>query len=236
MYKKNKIWTLYESELKLPSVPDMVFAKNKMIIEHENGGKIEFNALDALKQVGDSPHDIEVAHAKVWQEARSECEFSKKVVKNYDWTFSTSYSGTLCKPLVSCDTDERINLEKLKIPEEILFYKEIFLYEDELDDNGCTRCTVKVRVMPSGFFVVLRHYLRVDHVLIRVNDTRLYHEKGKEGILQETSSRHSPMNKLKVDVTTYKNPDVIWQYLSLIKEKFCKILPQEADNRTSVHI
>lgn len=48
----------------------MVFAKNKMIIEHENGGKIEFNALDALKQVGDSPLDIEVAHAKVWQEAR----------------------------------------------------------------------------------------------------------------------------------------------------------------------
>lgn len=30
--------------------------------------------------------------------------------------------------------------------------------------------------MPSSFFLLLRFFLRIDGVLIRMNDTRLYHE------------------------------------------------------------
>lgn len=30
--------------------------------------------------------------------------------------------------------------------------------------------------MPTSFFLLLRFFLRVDGVLIRINDTRLYHE------------------------------------------------------------
>lgn len=32
------------------------------------------------------------------------------------------------------------------------------------------------RVMPTSFFLLLRFFLRIDGVLIRMNDTRLYHE------------------------------------------------------------
>lgn len=32
------------------------------------------------------------------------------------------------------------------------------------------------RVMPTSFFLLMRFFLRVDGVLIRINDTRLYHE------------------------------------------------------------
>lgn len=52
--------------------------------------------------------------------------------------------------------------------------------------------------MPSGFFVVFRHYLRVDQVIVRVNDTRLYSPKGASYILRETSSREAPISKLRV--------------------------------------
>ena len=34
------------------------------------------------------------------------------------------------------------------------------------------------RVMASGFFVLLRFFLRVDGVLVRMNDTRFYHQAG----------------------------------------------------------
>ena len=37
---------------------------------------------------------------------------------------------------------------------------------------------VTQRVMPTSFFLLLRFFLRVDRVLIRINDTRLYHEAG----------------------------------------------------------
>lgn len=38
------------------------------------------------------------------------------------------------------------------------------------------------RVMPTSFFLLLRFFLRVDGVMIRINDTRLYHEVSQEQI------------------------------------------------------
>lgn len=58
-------------------------------------------------------------------------------------------------------------MERLKEKEKILFYQELMLYEDELHDNGIAQCTVKIRVMPTSFFVLLRFFLRVDNVMVR---------------------------------------------------------------------
>lgn len=71
---------------------------------------------------------------------------------------------------------DRIPVERLgpSSGEPILFYDDIVLYEDELADNGSSIVNVKVRVMPSGFLVLQRFFLRVDDVVFRVFDTRLY--------------------------------------------------------------
>ena len=73
---------------------------------------------------------------------------------------------------------DRIPVERLgpSSGEPILFYDDIVLYEDELADNGSSIVNVKVRVMPSGFLVLQRFFLRVDDVVFRVFDTRLYCE------------------------------------------------------------
>jgi type 2A phosphatase activator TIP41 len=39
--------------------------------------------------------------------------------------------------------------------------------------------------MPTSFFLLLRFFLRVDGVLIRINDTRLYHEASVTGLSWE---------------------------------------------------
>lgn len=54
--------------------------------------------------------------------------------------------------------------------------------------------------MQSGFFILLRYYLRVDDVLIRINDTRIYYEVGKDYILREYTSRESRTKELKVRI------------------------------------
>ncbi|CAG8765550.1 18853_t:CDS:2, partial [Racocetra fulgida] len=41
-------------------------------------------------------------------------------------------------------TTDRINVEKLKLPEPILFYDEVILFEDELADNGTAILNSKV--------------------------------------------------------------------------------------------
>ena len=78
------------------------------------------------------------------------------------------------------------------------------LFEDELADNGTASLTLKIvsevgrcyslrgggggkgeltnllytpyqqRMMASGFLILMRFFLRVDGVLVRINDTRLY--------------------------------------------------------------
>ena len=66
------------------------------------------------------------------------------MVEPYDWTYTTDFRGAVTGGLKTVDSTERIDLDKLKVREEIKFYSEIYLYEDELDDNGCTRCVAKV--------------------------------------------------------------------------------------------
>ena len=67
------------------------------------------------------------------------------------WNYEDSFNvGTITEQFKCDPTDLKINYDKLKIQEKILFFDEVVLYEDELDDNGCTKLSVKLRVMPSG--------------------------------------------------------------------------------------
>uniref|UniRef100_K7FBD0 TIP41-like protein n=1 Tax=Pelodiscus sinensis TaxID=13735 RepID=K7FBD0_PELSI len=188
-------------ELHMPSLPEMMFGDNILKIQHDYGFGIEFTAIDALKCVNKYQGMIKVACAEEWQESRTEAEHTKEVVKPYDWTYTTDYKGTLLGDTVKLKvvpTTDHINTEKLKAREQIMFFEEVLLFEDELHDHGVSSLNVKIRVMPSSFFVLLRFFLRVDGVLIRMNDTRLYHEADKPYMLREYTSRESKISSLTI--------------------------------------
>lgn len=48
-------------------------------------------------------------------------------------------------------TTDRIDLEKLKKREKILFYQDILLFEDELADNGTSMMNVKIVSLKFSF-------------------------------------------------------------------------------------
>ena len=52
------------------------------------------------------------------------------------------------------------------------------------DDNGCSEIKVKIRVMPTCFLVLLRHFLYVDRVVARSQETRFFHVFGSEHIIR----------------------------------------------------
>jgi hypothetical protein len=87
--------------------------------------------------------------------------------ESFDWTFTTPYAGSVSPEQPWRAVDERIDRSLLVARDPILFYNELTLYESELDDNGTMSLTVKVRVMPACWFVLLRYWLRVDGVLVR---------------------------------------------------------------------
>ncbi|XP_026872817.1 TIP41-like protein [Electrophorus electricus] len=206
-------------EMHMPSLPEMLFGDNVLRIQHARGFGIEFNAVDALKRVNNMRDTVKVACAQEWQESRADSEHSKEVVKRYDWTYTTDYRGTLLGEdlqIKVSPTTERIDLEKLKAREQIMFFEDVLLFEDELHDHGVSMISVKIRVMPTSFFVLLRFFLRVDGVLIRINDTRLYHEAGQDYMLREFSTRESKVSALQhVPPALYTDPNEIAQHLPL---------------------
>ena len=64
-------------------------------------------------------------------------------------------------------------MENLKKRETIGWYRDIRLYDDELDDNGAVSLGVKIRVMPSCFFILVRYYLRVDKGKLQIHSVYL---------------------------------------------------------------
>ena len=130
----------------------------------------------------------------------------------YEFTIICLFSGTDTN-LKAEPTELKINYEKLKIEEKMLFYDDVVLYEDELDDNGCSKLSVKMRVMPSGFFILLRFYLRVDKTLVRVHDTRIYHEVENDFLIREYSEREEKFDKLDLPRETLLSQDAIVNHL-----------------------
>jgi type 2A phosphatase activator TIP41 len=210
----------------------MVFHKNTLELEHENGAKITFNPIESLKKVRNEKMDIKVHCSEEWQESRPRDKTGEKL-KPFDWTFSTDYQGTINDKFVVEPTDLKIDRFKLMVKEQILFYEDLTLFEDELHDNGTSVSSVKIvsfysapvkcrnsfwyplqRVMPSGFYVLLRFFMRVDNVMIRMNETRYYFENGKDFIIKEYTSREATYDRLKhVPPALYISPNEIGDHL-----------------------
>ncbi|KAF5828799.1 TIP41-like family-domain-containing protein [Dunaliella salina] len=227
---------LVEGSKGIISLPEMLFNTSGVSLAHEPSGvAITFTAMDALRgwrQEDLPPLQVKVAHA--WQKARlAEIQAQNAVRLEYDWTYTTPYSGTvlpsaavartpvvdslkegsLATPAARVPLDESVtegqetepstsgastlqgseqqgdNNRELPVWEEtsetidrallmerepILFFDEAVLYESDLDDNGVSQCSIKLRVMPRAWLVLLRFFLRVDGSLVRLRETRLF--------------------------------------------------------------
>ncbi len=47
------------------------------------------------------------------------------------------------------ETDEKLNLDKLRTPEPMLYFDEVILFEDELHDNGQSLLSAKIVTFSS---------------------------------------------------------------------------------------
>ncbi|XP_058070028.1 TIP41-like protein isoform X2 [Magnolia sinica] len=241
---------LWEQNIGTSHLPEMVFGESSLLLSHADSGiKIHFSAFDALKGwKHERLPPVEVPAAAKW---KFRSKPFQQVILDYDYTFTTPYCGSeTIEPNSkkngtdtnledgSCclqweDCKEQIDLVALASKEPILFYDEVVLYEDELADNGVSLLTVKVRVMPSCWFLLLRFWLRVDGVLMRLRDTRMYCAFGSDNrekpiILRESCWREATFQELSAkgfpsDSAAYGDPNLINQRLSIIMHKTQKL-------------
>lgn len=228
----------FEQQLELPQLPEMIFANNVLCLQHDEGFGVKFNALDALKTVNAHTDPLKVAVSQAWLDARAGSEHIKEVVKPFDWTFTTNYQGTLLssdeKQFTVEETKEEIDNERLKVREKIHFYEDIFLFEDELSDNGTSMLNVKIRVMPTSFFILMRQFMRVDNVIVKLVDTRFYHQAEQNYILRHFCCKEKKVDDIKAPLHILTDPNGVAPYLDTVQESNVKLVfPNTVATETS---
>ncbi|KAF3769598.1 TIP41-domain-containing protein [Cryphonectria parasitica EP155] len=188
-------------------IPEMIFGDNLVAVRHKpSGWAVEFTAEAALDSVDKTGANmLQVAYAGEWSSSRerSTAHDIREVVKPYDWSYSTAYTGTETPAGASSGgrlapaPDKSIPLELLKRRDPILFFDEVVLFESELDDNGISVYSVKVRVMAQRMLLLARLYMRLDNVVVRVRDTRLYVDFAQEEVIREYTAKEDNFANVK---------------------------------------
>ena len=188
--------------------PDMLFTGSSVVISRDCGFSLSFTPQDALRccrydsltfPTSAFPvtrlRQLKVKNSQAWKAAAVDSNLlSEPAEVAHDWTFSTSYFGTLNGGRrVSEDeqggTDRPPTTSKfLPLPLisdhtlPILLMDEIPLWEDELHDNGHSEFVVRVRVTDKYWYVLTQFKLRVDGVAEREIACRYYWGyEGQEG-------------------------------------------------------
>jgi type 2A phosphatase activator TIP41 len=191
--------------------PEMIFGNNLISLHHKaSGWGIKFNSYDALDLVDKTGETmLKVAYSEEWGRSRKEMVHGEKeselggkvrdVAKKWDWSYSTEYKGTMVggEGVPKWEKGGQLPLELLKRPDPILLFDEVVLYEDELADNGIAILSIKLRVMPERLLLLQRFFLRLDGVVVRVRDTRVYVEFKTGEVVREYVNKEMEYGKLR---------------------------------------
>jgi type 2A phosphatase activator TIP41 len=127
-------------------LPGMTFPSNSVSLAHSPSGfEIKFSAENALELVGPADPKVQVVAAELWKRRKGR-EDVPELVGASDWTFTTRYAGTV-KRVEGCEGQGDVgidyeNLRRIDVP--ILFFDEVILFEDELDDQGHSSYIVRL--------------------------------------------------------------------------------------------
>ena len=189
------------------------------------------------------PPQVKVQYHKTWDNIKVEGRDDiKRVEATSDWSFSSPYMGNISSiakseinmfyPDIKDDKSFEIKfgndtngikipLEKLGPQNKIIEYCQVDFFEDELSDNGISEGKIRFRVMDDCFYGLMRSYIRVDTVLIRNIDTRIYYGFGDEYIIRNISVKEMSYETLKQMGFSFSNEwnmspnqsDIVGQYM-----------------------
>ncbi|PHH82452.1 hypothetical protein CDD82_5950 [Ophiocordyceps australis] len=232
-------------------LPEMIFGDNMVQIKHlPTGWALTFATPDALDAVDKTDrHVLKVAYARDWESSRLDTatESVKQAVRPYDWSYSTTYTGTVTPGLqhganrhnqiqpqpqqqtrLFRPTKLQIPLDLLKRRDPMLFFDEVVLYESELDDNGISVYSAKLRVHEHRMLLLCRLFMRLDNVLVRIRDTRVYIDFDAQHVIRDYMAKEAPFQDIKEallqsgrlqdDVTVaLRDPNILDPLLSVIE-------------------
>jgi type 2A phosphatase activator TIP41 len=174
----------------------------------------EFNPLQMLSLTSNTIRQKLLKEKEIYYiplKAKSQYSKIRNDESDEDWTFSTPYMGHITSinksdinsfySYIKKDKKFTIKETKLVFPktkiENILNYNQVHFFEDELGDIGLSEAKIGFGVMNDNFLGLMRCYLRVDNMLVRNIDTKIYHKFGSEYIIRNFTVREKNYDELR---------------------------------------
>lgn len=142
-----------------------------------------------------------------------------------DWAYSTLFKGEISNINYNYEFNKDIEIPKERLTPEnpIQFYDDVYFYEDDLGDFGYTQFRCRYRVMEDCAFVLLRSYIRIDKVVIRIIDTRFFIDFNNNEIIRDFVIKEDIFdnikNKIQINGEFILNPnqsDLVYNLIPMI--------------------
>ncbi len=183
-----------EHTLSTSHLPEIFYGFNRLFLVNESKNfSYEFNPIQMLSLTSNTIRQKLLKEKEIYYiPLKAKSQYSKigESESDEDWSFSTPYMGHITSinksdikkfyPNIKEDKKFKIKKTNIEFPktkiENIINYNQIYFFEDELGDIGLSEGKIGFGVMENNFLGLMRCYLRVDNMLVRNIDTKIYHK------------------------------------------------------------
>ena len=191
-----------ENKLYINHLPEIFYGLNRLfLINKSKNFCYEFNPIQMLSLTNESIRKKLLKEKEIYyipSPAKSQYSKPNDIKNEEDWSFSSPYMGHISSikdnvmikyyPEIKETKIFKIEKSNIKFPEtkveNVLNYNKIHFFEDELGDIGFSEGKIGFGVMNDFFLGLMRCYLRVDNMLVRNIDTKIYHKFGDNYIIR----------------------------------------------------
>jgi len=191
-----------ENKLHINHLPEIFYGFNRLfLINKSKNFCYEFNPLQMLSLANYTQRKKLLKEKEIYyipNQAKSQYSKTDDSKNEEDWSFSSPYMGhitsinnsPMSKYYPEIKETKVFKKEKtnIKYPEtkveNVLNYNQIHFFEDELGDIGFSEGKIGFGVMNECFLGLMRCYLRVDNMVVRNIDTKIYHKFGDNYIIR----------------------------------------------------
>ena len=204
-----------ENGLYISHLPEIFYGFNRLFLLNESQNFCyEFNPLQMLSLTNNNVRQKILKEKEIYYiptQAKSQYSKTDDTKNEMDWSFSSPYMGHITSinncimnkyyPKINETKKFRTEKSNMIFPEikveNVLNYNQVQFFEDELGDIGLSEGKIGFGVMDQCFLGLMRCYLRVDNMLVRNIDTKIYHKFGEKYIIRNFSVKEKTYDELK---------------------------------------
>ena len=202
-----------EHKLYISHLPEIFYGFNRLFLVNKSKNfSYEFNPLQMLSLINYTVRKKLLKEKEIYYiPIQAKSQYSKiKDNIDEDWSYSSPYMGHITS-IPNSDINKfysdikenkkfKIKESKIVFPEtkvnNMLNYNQVHFFEDELGDIGFSEGKIGFGVMEDCFLGLMRCYLRVDNMIVRNIDTKIYHKFGDDYIIRNFNVKEKSYDEL----------------------------------------